>query len=141
MGLSLFDRYKQMQYQTSAPSASDSADLVDVSSTQTITNKVGYLIDKTSATTATGTIAYGTGTLVTGAVVVATGLATVTAFTATISGPSSFATGATEADTVMVSSITTGAVTVKGVFNAFVTGAATISVSGTAKFYWIAIGT
>ena len=141
MGLSLFDRWKQMQYATSAPSASDSADLVDVSSTQTLTNKVAYVRDQTNSGASNRLMAYGSGTLVTGAVVVATGLSTVTAFTATQYGATGFATGATEVHSVFVKSITTGAVTVGGIFNAFVTGAATISVSGTATFYWIAIGT
>ena len=141
MGLSLYDRYKQMQYATSAPSVSDSADLVDVSSTQTLTNKVAYIRDQTNSGASNRLMAYGSGTLVTGSVVVATGLTAVTAFVATQQGATGFATGATEAFTVQVSSITTGAVTVRGIFNAFVTGAATLSSSGTAGFYWIAIGT
>ena len=141
MGLSLYDRYKQMQYATNAPSASDSADLVDVSSTQTLTGKVAYIRDKTNSGASNRFFAYGSGTLVTGAVVVATGLATVDSFTAQQYGATGFATGATEVHTVFVKSITTGAVTVGGIFNAFVTGAATVSVSGTATFYWIAIGT
>lgn len=85
-------------------------------------------------------VAAGTGTLVTGAVVVATGLTSVLSFQATVYGATGFATGATEVDAVIVSSITTGAVTVKGLFNAFVTGARTISASGTATFYWVAVG-
>ena len=94
------------------------------------------------AATASGfRFAAGTGTLVTGAVVVATGLTTVLACTTTQYGATGFATGATEVHTTFVKSITTGAVTVGGIFNAFVTGAATVSVSGTATFYWIAVGT
>jgi len=94
-------------------------------------------------TTLTGAAktAYGSGALVTGTATVATGLATVTSFTATVYGATGFATGATEVDRIIVSSITTGAVAVKGVFNSFATGAATISASGTATFYWTAVGT
>lgn len=84
--------------------------------------------------------AAGTGTLVTGSAIVATGLTSVLQFSATVFGATGFATGATEVDRIIVSSITTGAVTVKGVFNSFATGAATISVSGTATFYWTAQG-
>ena len=85
--------------------------------------------------------AVGTGTLVTGSVIVATGLATVLAFNATVYGATGFATGATEVDRIIVGSITTGAVTVTGAFNSFATGAATLSASGTATFYWLAFGT
>lgn len=83
----------------------------------------------------------GVGTLVSGSVTVATGLSSVAAFQATIFGATGFATGATEVSDLLISSITTGAVLVKGLFNAFVTGAATISVSGTGQFHWWAIGT
>ena len=94
------------------------------------------------AATASGfRVAAGTGTLVTGAVVVATGLTTVLACATAQYGATGFATGATEVHTTFVKSITTGAVTVGGIFNSFATGAATVSVSGTATFYWIAIGT
>ena len=88
-------------------------------------------------------VAAGTGTLVTGAVVVATGLATVTAFTASVKEPATgtYTTGANEVHSINVKSITTGAVSVDGVFNSLATGAATVSVSGTATFYWIAFGT
>lgn len=87
--------------------------------------------------------AAGVATLVTGSVIVATGLSTVLAFTATVknTGATGFATGATEVNNIIVNSITTGAVTVNGVFNQFTTGNATISVSGTTPFYWLAIGT
>ena len=86
-------------------------------------------------------IAAGSGTLVTGTVIVATGLTTVKGFVATVYGATGFATGATEVHEIQVVSITTGAVSVQGIFNAFVTGAATISASGTATFYWLALGT
>lgn len=85
-------------------------------------------------------MAAGSGALVTGALTIATGLTSVLSFQATLNGPTGFATGATEVSNIIVSSITTGSVVVKGVFNAFVTGAATISVSGTAGFTWIAVG-
>lgn len=82
----------------------------------------------------------GVGTLVTGAVTIATGLDSVSAFQATLFGATGFATGATEVSDLLIASIITGAVVVKGLFNSFVTGAATISVSGTGQFHWWAIG-
>lgn len=85
-------------------------------------------------------IAAGSGNLVTGALTIATGLSSILSFQATLNGPTGFATGATEVSNIIVSTITTGSVVVKGVFNAFVTGAATISVSGTAGFTWLAVG-
>jgi hypothetical protein len=88
-------------------------------------------------------IASGTGTLVSGVVTVATGLTTVKGFSATVKTPATgtYLTGVTEVHSINVTSITTGAVSVQGVFNSFVTGAATASVSGTAPFWWVAIGT
>lgn len=83
----------------------------------------------------------GTGTLVTGTVTIATGLSTVLAFSANISGTGSKATGATEVSALQVASITTGAVIVQGFYNSPTTGAMTISASGTAAFYWTALGT
>ena len=94
------------------------------------------------AATASGfRTAVGTGTLVTGSVVVTTGLTSVLGFVASVYGATGFATGATEVNKIIVGSITTGAVTVTGAFNSFVTGAATLSASGTATFYWLAFGT
>ena len=86
--------------------------------------------------------AAGTGTLVSGTVVVATGLTSVLSFTANVKEPATgtYTTGANEVHGINVSSITTGAVTVVGIFNSLATGAATVSVSGTAPFYWIAVG-
>ena len=86
-------------------------------------------------------VAAGTGTLVTGTATIATGLDTVRAFTASVYGATGFATGATEVNSIIVRTITTGSVVVTGAFNAFATGAATLSASGTATFYWIAFGT
>lgn len=86
-------------------------------------------------------VAAGTGTLVSGAATIATGLTSVTTFIGTMKGATGFATGATEVSGLNVSSITTGSVVVNGVFNSFATGAATISVSGTGTFTWIAFGT
>lgn len=85
-------------------------------------------------------IAAGSGALVSGAVVVNTGLASVLAFVPILNGATGFATGATEVSDLLVSSITTGAVTVKGTFNSFVSGAASVSASGTGGFTWIAVG-
>jgi len=85
-------------------------------------------------------LAAGSGALVSGSGTVATGLTSVLGFQATVYGATGFATGATEVDEIIVASITTGAVTVNGVFSAFVTGARTLSASGTATFYWWAAG-
>ena len=142
MGLSLYDRWRQMNQATSAPSASDSADLVDVSSTQTLTNKVGYLVDKTNATASGRTIAYGSGALVTGSLVVATGLATVVGFSATLLNQPT-GTGTNSNQLLAATSITTGAVTVTSYSVSSVTGATTVSTgsAATGSFSWIAIGT
>ena len=94
-----------------------------------------------SATSTAFRVAMGTGTLVSGTVAVATGLNTVVAFVATISGSTGFATGVTEVSGIKVGSITTGSVTVTGTFNSYVTGAATLSASGTGVFNWLAFGT
>ena len=94
------------------------------------------------AATASGfRFAVGTGSLVTGALVVATGLTSIIAFTATLSGTGASATGATEVDTLVVASITTGAVTVNGAYHSGTSAVQVQSVSGTATFYWIAVGT
>lgn len=85
-------------------------------------------------------MAAGSGALVTGTATIATGLTSVLGFQATVYGATGFASGATEVDEIIVSSITTGAVSVKGVYSSFVTGARTISASGTATFYWWAVG-
>mgnify|MGYP001575081080 CR=1 FL=1 len=85
--------------------------------------------------------AAGTGTLVSGTVAVATGLNTVVGFSANVNRSTGVATGVTEVNAIWVGSITTGSVTVTGSFNSFVTGAATLSASGTSSFYWIAFGT
>ena len=103
------------------------------------TSVVPFVLGLTGVTGAK--LAAGSGTLVTGTAIVATGLTTVKGFTATVYGATGFATGATEVHEIQVVSITTGAVSVQGVFNSFATGAATVSVSGTATFYWLALGT
>ena len=86
------------------------------------------------------TFAYGTGTLVTGTIVIATGLRTVTAFTTALVGTGASASGATDVASIVVSSITTGAVSCVGTYHA-ATGVRIASASGTATFYWMAIGT
>lgn len=86
-------------------------------------------------------VAAGTGTLVSGTATIATGLDTVRSFTATVNRTTSPATGTGEVTTIYVGTITTGSVVVTGAFNAFVTGAATISASGTSTFNWLAFGT
>jgi hypothetical protein len=88
-------------------------------------------------------IAAGSGVLVSGVATVATGLSTVKGFSALVTTPTtgSYATGVTEVHGLNITSVTTGAVVVQGIFNSFATGAATLSVSGTAAFRWVAIGT
>src|ERR1019366_573488 len=66
--------------------------------------------------------AHGSGALVSGSTTVKTGLTTIYSFQTTVYGPTGFATGATEADTVIASSIATGSVTCKGVYSDFATG-------------------
>ncbi len=84
--------------------------------------------------------AAGTGTLVTGSIIVATGLTTVLGFAVALAGSGARATGATEVAQLTVTSITTGAVSVQGMYS---TAAATwvSSASGTSAFYWTAVGT
>ena len=141
MGLSLYDRWKQMNQATSAPSASDSADLVDVSSTQTLTNKVAFLIDKTNPTLSGRTIAYGTGVMVSGTLVLATGLATVVGFSATFLKAAG--TGAASTQTIQVDSIATGAVTISAYYTSTIgaSGVLTGATGSSGTFYWVAIGT
>ena len=83
----------------------------------------------------------GSGALITGALTVATGLTTVRSFVATLSGTGATATGASEVDTLLVSSITTGSVVVQGSYHSGTAAVQVASVSGTATFYWLAIGT
>lgn len=85
-------------------------------------------------------IAAGSGALVSGSATIATGLTSVMSFHATVYGATGFATGPTEVDEVIVSSITTGSVVCKGVFSIFSTGSRALSASGTATFYWHALG-
>ena len=84
--------------------------------------------------------AHGSGALVSGTATIQTGLTTVLAFQATNFGSTGFATGATEVDDVIVSSITTGSVVCKGIFSDFSTGTRKVSASGTTTFYWVAFG-
>lgn len=124
---------------TSAPFyVNDSDNSVRVIPAGTGTTEVSLM---TTTLTGAAKTAFGSGALVSGTATVATGLATVVAFNASIFGATGFATGATEVSDIIISSITTGSVVVKGTFTAFVTGATTISVSGTASFYWSAVGT
>jgi hypothetical protein len=99
------------------------------------------LVVALAATSSGFRTAVGTGTLVSGTVVVATGLTTVLGWTASLSGTGATAAGATEVDTLFVSSITTGAVTVAGSYHSGTTAVQAVSVSGTASFYWLAFGT
>ena len=94
------------------------------------------------AATASGfRFAAGTGALVAGTLVVATGLSTVLAFAPVLSGTGASASGVTEVDTLVVASITTGAVTVNGAYHSGTAAVQVQSVSGTSTFYWIAVGT
>ena len=83
--------------------------------------------------------AAGTGTLVSGTVAVATGLTSVLAFSASLQGTGASSSGVTEVAELVVSSITTGSVTVVGSYNA-ATGVRIASISGTSSFYWVAVG-
>ena len=83
----------------------------------------------------------GTGTCVSGTVVVATGLATVLGFVATLEGTGATATGATEIDTLFVSSITTGAVTVAGSYHSATAAVQVVSTASSSTFRWFALGT
>lgn len=86
-------------------------------------------------------VACGTGTLVTGALVVATGLNSVVGFNATVKATGATASGATEVESIRVQTITTGAVSVVGIYHSATASIALESVSGTSVFYWTAIGT
>lgn len=85
-------------------------------------------------------VAAGTGTLVSGTVAIATGLTSVLAFSASLIGTGATATGATEVERLVVASITTGAVTVNGSYHSATAAVSVQSVSGTAAFYWVAVG-
>lgn len=119
----LYQRFTRMQAGQNPVNASDVSD------------------DLVTTPSASFRIAAGSGAFVSGSATIATGLNSVLSFAATLNGPTGFATGATEISDTIVSSITTGSVVVKGTFNAFVTGAATVSVSGTGGFFWVAYGT
>ena len=84
--------------------------------------------------------AAGSGALVTGSLVVTTGLNSVTAFTCSLNSSGDTATGATDAEQVRVTAITTGAVTVGKLTHSATAAIALATASGTASFYWIAIG-
>ena len=85
-------------------------------------------------------IAYGSGALVTGTLTVQTGLNVVDGFFATlINQTGASASGVTEVSSIVVNTITTGAVAVIGSYNA-ATGVRIASASGTATFAWVAIG-
>ena len=84
--------------------------------------------------------AHGSGALVSGTATIQTGLTTVYSFQTTNYGSTGFASGATEVDDVIVSSITTGAVVCKGIFSDFATGTRKVSASGTTTFLWTAYG-
>ncbi len=84
--------------------------------------------------------AHGSGALVSGSATIQTGLTTVYAFQATNLGSTGFATGATEVDDIIASSITTGSVLCKGIYSDFSTGSRKLSTSGTTQFTWTAFG-
>ncbi len=94
----------------------------------------------TASSTSGTKVTAGTGTLVSGTVIVATGLTSVLAFSAALIGTGATATGATEVERLVVASITTGAVTVNGSYHSATAAVTVQSVSGTAAFYWIAVG-
>ena len=126
---------------TNAPFYVDSDDNIPyIIPAGTGTSEVPFVLGLSGVTGAK--IAGGTGVLVSGVATIATGLTTVKGFTANVlSASGTFASGVSEVSNLCITSITTGSVVVQGLFNSFVTGAATISVSGTATFNWVAIGT
>lgn len=135
-GLNLYARWMRMNNGVAPPTAADLADLVDTSSAFSQVPAIQ------TATGASGVrVAHGTGSLVTGTVIVATGLSTVVAFAYSIVGTGATVTGATEVERLTVSSITTGAVSVAGSYHSGTAAVMVPSASGTATFYWIAIGT
>ncbi len=131
----LYNRMVRVNAGTAAQ-AGDTADLVDVTNGL---NQLQGIKDLTS--TGAGKIAYGTGTLVSGTVTVATGLTLCTAFATTLIGTGATATGATEVERLVVASITTGAVVVNGSYHSGTAAVCVQSVSGTAAFYWVGVGT
>lgn len=86
-------------------------------------------------------LAAGTGTLVTGTLIVATGLSTVLGFVANLVQTGATSSGAAEAESISVVSITTGAVSVVGRYHSATAAISLQSASGTAQFYWLALGT
>lgn len=123
----------------SAPFYVDSDDnAVKVIPAGTGTTELAFML----AATASGfRVAGGSQALVSGAATVATGLSTVLSFQATLAGTGATATGVTEVDTVLVNSITTGSVVVQGAYHSGTSAVQVPSVSGTATFYWLALGT
>ncbi len=127
---------------TNAPIYVNSADnLPYIVPAGTGTSEVPFVLGLAGVTGAK--MAAGTGALVSGTGTVATGLATVKGITFTVTQPATgtYPTGASEVHSINVVSVTTGSVVIQGVFNSFTTGAATVSVSGTAGFRWVALGT
>lgn len=116
--------------------AGDTSDLVDTS--QGLSQLLAL---KDITNTGAGKFAAGTGTFVSGTVTIATGLTLCTSFTATLIGTGATATGATEIERVVISSITTGAVVCNGSYHSGTASVCVQSVSGTAAFYWQAYGT
>lgn len=129
----LLNRFARIQQ---GGSPGDATDLVDVTNGL---NQLQAIKDITQ--TGAGKIAYGTGTFVSGTVTIATGLTLCTAFAATLIGTGATATGATEIERCVVSSISTGAVVVNGSYHSGTAAVCVQSVSGTAAFYWLACGT
>ena len=127
---------------TNAPIFVDSDDNIPyINPAGTGTSLVPFVLGLTGVTGAV--IAAGSCALVSGVATIATGLSTVKGFAALINTPATgtYTTGANEVHGINVTSITTGSVVIQGVFNSLATGAATASVSGTAGFRWVAIGT
>lgn len=85
-------------------------------------------------------ITAGTATLVTGAVTVATGLGIVLAFSTTLEGTGAGATGVTEASSIRISSITTGAVACVSSYSSATAAVGVVSALGTSVFRWVALG-
>ena len=127
---------------TNAPFYVDSDDNIPyIIPAGTGTSEIPFVLGLAGVTGAK--IAAGSGVLVSGVATVATGLTTVKGFAGLVNtpAPGTYLTGVTEVHGLNITSVTTGSVVLQGVFNSLATGAATASVSGTAGFRWVAIGT
>lgn len=85
-------------------------------------------------------VAAGTGTMVAGAATVTTGLNAITGFTVMLKGTGNTSAGVTGTESMRIQTITTGAVTVGGLWHSNTASVSVNDVTGTNSFYWIAVG-